>query len=317
MPGVDVVSIVDPDPEKLARARRVVPGAVTRSSFAEAVDSTALDFACLAIPVPALPSLALQAVEAGVPSLIEKPTAPSEEEALAVIEEAERQGVMICVGHVERFNPAVRALKRKLGEGAIGRIYQVHARRLSPFPRRDSMLGVALDLATHDIDVIRFLTDSEVERVFAETARRVHHETEDLICATLRLDNGITALLEVNWLTPTKVRQLNVTGEGGMFVVDYLTQDLCFYENPSAQTEWETLSEMRGVAEGDMIRYALDRREPLLVQWEAFLQALRTGSPPPVSAYEGLAALSTARAIQAAGDRHETVLPSYRTLAAT
>jgi predicted dehydrogenase len=191
----------------------------------------------------------------------------------------------------------------------------MHARRLSPFPDRDSIRGVALDLATHDIDVMRYLTGAEVDRLFAETSQRTPDGAEDLLCATLRFENDTNGLLEVNWLTPTKVRELTVTGERGMFHVDYLTQNLYFYENPLQPTEWDALAGIRGPGEGDMVRYALPRREPLRVEWEAFLDALRQGLPAPVTGLDGLAALSTARAIQEAGREHRVVVPAYRTAA--
>ena len=228
--------------------------------------------------------------------------APTEEEALAMTEDADARGLVLGVGHVERFNPAVVALKRKLDDGLIGHIYQMHARRLSPFPDRDSMRGVALDLATHDIDVMRYLTGTEVEP--ACSARPLGcclDRAEDLLCSTLRFENDANGLLEVNWLTPTKVRELTVTGELGVCHVDYLTQDLTFYEHPVKDTEWDALAGMRGPGEGDMVRYALARREPLRVEWEAFLSAVRAGGPAPVTGRDGLAALSTARAIQEAG----------------
>jgi predicted dehydrogenase len=102
-----------------------------------------------------------------------------------------------------------------LAEQTAGPVYQVHARRFSPYPGREAPTGVALDLATHDLDVIRYTTGSEVDRVYAETES--HHEEgrEDLVCASLRLGSGATGMIDVNWLTPTKVRQLSVTCEGG------------------------------------------------------------------------------------------------------
>ena len=122
---------------------------------------------------------------------------------------------------------------------------------------------------------MRYITGSEVARVSAETAAPLGSAHEDLLCATLRFDGGATGVLESNWVTPTKVRELTVTGEHGMFVVDYLRQDLSLYEHPTRANEWDALAGMRGGGEGDMTRYALDRREPLRVQWERFLAAMR------------------------------------------
>jgi predicted dehydrogenase len=313
--GVEVAAVVDPDVARRVAAQRSWPGLRAYERLDEALATESLDFAAIVVPVDQLPPCAHEVLAAGVHVLVEKPTAPNEEDALAMIQDAQARGLVFGVGHVERFNPAVIALKSKLDEGLIGRIYQMHARRLSPFPDRDSIRGVALDLATHDIDVMRYLTGAEVDRVFAETSQRHAEGVEDLLCATLRFENETNGLLEVNWLTPTKVRELTVTGERGMCHVDYLTQNLFFYEHPVQPTEWDALAGMRGPGEGDMVRYALPRREPLRVEWEAFLDALRTGGPAPVSGRDGLAALSTARAIQEAGRTHEVVVPAYRALA--
>ncbi len=310
--GVEVVAAVDPDAARRDRFARSHPTAATFSTIEDALARHEADFACVAAPPALLAGLGHQLIGAGVPVLVEKPMATDEDEALELIHDAERAGVLLGVGLVERCNPAVIALKERLDSGSIGRVYQLHARRLSPFPDRDSMLGVALDLASHDIDVMRYLTGSEVERVFAETAQRLHEDAEDLIAATMRLDNDTTGLLEVNWLTPAKVRELTVTGEGGTYVVNYLSQELYFYSHPTEPTNWDTLANMRGAGEGDMIRYAIARREPLLVQWEAFLSALSNDGGVPASGYDGYAALSTARAIQRAGATHEAVTPDYR-----
>jgi len=310
--GVEIVAGVDPDLVRRESFARRYPRMSTYATLGEALESVKVDFACLAAPAEVLPALGRIAIDAGIPLLVEKPVAADEAGALALVREAERRGVLLGVGHVERCNPAVLALKERLDSGMIGRIYQLHARRLSPFPDRDAMLGVALDLASHDIDVMRYLMGSEVKRVFAETAQRLHDSAEDLIAATMRFDNDTTGLLEVNWLTPTKVRELTVTGEGGTFVLNYLTQELYHYGHPIEPTDWDTLANMRGAGEGDMIRYALARREPLLVQWEEFLPALNGHGRPLASGYDGYAALSTARAIQRSGVCHETVTPHYR-----
>jgi UDP-N-acetylglucosamine 3-dehydrogenase len=308
LPGAELLGVADPDPERRAAAA----GVATHATLAEALDAHAPDFACLAVPVDSLPAAAHAALASGAHVLVEKPTAATESEAAELLRAADDRGLVVAVGHVERFNPAVVALKEKLDAGLIGRIVQMHARRLSPFPNRSSMHGVAFDLATHDIDVMRYLSGSEVARVSAETARPLGRAGEDLICATLRFDSDAMGVLESNWITPTKVRQLSVTGEHGMLTVDYLTQGLSLFEHPTKPTEWDALAGMRGGGEGDMIRFALERREPLRVQWEQFLDAVRTGGEPPVGLRDGIAALSTARAIQVAGERHEIVVPGYR-----
>jgi UDP-N-acetylglucosamine 3-dehydrogenase len=312
LPGVDLRAVVDPDPGRRASAEANHAGLAAHATLAEALARHDLDFAGLAAPVEELPALAHEALAGGLHVLVEKPTAADEDAAEAMFRDAEARGLVLGVGHVERFNPAVIALKHKLEAGLVGRIVQMNARRLSPFPNREGRRGVAVDLATHDIDVMRFLTGAEVDRVFAETSRPLGSRGEDLVCATLRFDDDATGLLEVNWMTPTKVRQLDVIGDRGMCVVDYLTQDLCYYAHPTQPTEWEPFAGITGGGEGDMVRYALERREPLRVEWEAFLAAIRDGYGAPVDGRDGLAALSTALAIREAGERHEVVVPSYR-----
>lgn len=311
--GVDLVAAVDPDEGRRAAAEQRHPGLVTHATLAEAIAAHDLDFAGIATPVGTIPGLCAEALAAGLHVLVEKPTAPTEDQALAMIADAERRGLILGVGHIERSNPAVVALKQKLEEDAIGRVLQMQARRLSPFPNRQGSQGVALDLSTHDIDVMRYVTGQEVARVSAETATPLSDEDhEDVLCATLRFDDGTIGLLETNWMTPTKVRQLSVLGERGMLVVDYLTQDLILYTHPNKATEWDHLAAIRGGGEGDMIRFGIDRREPLQVQWTEFLDAVRDGAPAPISGRDGLAALSTALAIRAAARGTEAVVPGYR-----
>jgi UDP-N-acetylglucosamine 3-dehydrogenase len=314
LPEVEIVALVDPSEERLAEALHLYRGIPAFRDLSEALGSVEGDFACLAAPVDQLPALGSMALEAGLAAFVEKPMAPTEKDALELVRLAESQGLLLSVGHVERFNPAVMLLKQKLDEGEGGEIFQIHARRLSPFPDRDSMLGVSLDLATHDLDIIRYLTGSEVSRVYAEVAQRAHAVAEDLICASLRMEDGSTGLLEVNWMTPAKVRELSVTSERGMFVVNYLTQDLFFYENPRATIQWDALNVVRGTGEGNMVRYALERREPLRVEWEAFLAALEDPARTTVSGWDGIAALSTAHAIRESGRSHRAVVPRYREL---
>ncbi len=309
---VELVAAVDSDDRRRAEALRTHPDVHGYASLADALQQHDLDFACLAVPVKVLPEAAALALDAGLHVFVEKPMAPDETLARAMIAAAEDRGLILGVGYVERFNPAVIALKDKLDSGAIGRIIQMHARRLSPFPNRDRMAGVALDLASHDIDLMRDLSGAEVERVSAERFGGSDEHSEDMISAVMRFDSGCTGLLEVNWITPTKVRELSILGEGGMFTVNYLTQDLVFYAHPTQPTEWDQLAGMRGGGEGDMIRYALERREPLRVQWEAFVDAVRAGGPAPVSGRDALATLSTAWAIRIAGIEHRAVTPAYR-----
>jgi predicted dehydrogenase len=163
-----------------------------------------------------------------------------------------------------------------------------------------------VDLAVHDLDIMRYVTQAEIIRVYAETEHGIHSQKEDLLSGVVRLSNGTIGTLLINWITPTKIREFYATGECGMFKVDYLTQDLYFYENTKANgKEWETMRVLRGVSEGKMVRYCIEKREPLRVEHEAFLAAVRGEAPIPISGEDGLWALELAQAIVASGIEHE------------
>lgn len=203
---------------------------------------------------------------------------------IAAAKEARR---LLTVGHIERFNPAILELRRRLARGELGRIFEINATRLGPFPARIRDVGVVVDLAPHDLDVMRFLLGSEPIRLFAETEQRIHTDHEDLFVGIMKFANGAIGVLDINWLTPTKKRTLSVTGERGMYVADYIAQDLVFYPNPADAS----------VAEGEMVRRHVDRREPLVVELEAFADAVRGGGPPPVDPHEAMLALLLARTL--------------------
>jgi predicted dehydrogenase len=306
MDSVSLVGVVDPDPA----IRAQVAARYYTESFADhhsLLKNQIPDIAVVAVPTRWHYPIASSLLEHGVHVLIEKPIASTAEEGWALIALARRLGLRLGVGHVERFNPAITALKQHLDRGALGRIFQISVRRISGFPPRMQDVGVALDLATHDLDVMRHLTGVEVARVSAEISRRLDRPQEDMLCGLLRFENGVVGLLEVNWLSPTKIRELVVNGERGMFVVNYLTQDLYFYENSFVDDDWESLQVFRGVAEGRMIRYPITRREPLQVEIESFVRAVRNGESFAVSGEDGLQALMLAQRLVEAGQQKQSL----------
>ncbi len=262
----------------------------------------------VAVPTIKHEQVVSDVMEAGAHVLVEKPIAATVEEGQRLIEIAKSKNRQLMVGHIVRFNPATQLLKQKLQDGDLGRIYQIVSRRVGPFPARIRDVGVIVDLAPHDLDLMRFLTDMDPVRVFAETEKKIHTDHEDLLIGMLRFPDGIVGILEINWLTPTKVRETLVLGERGMFRVDDLTQDLYYFENAQANEElWRDLRVIKGVSEGQMVRYAVQRKEPLKVELEAFLDALDTGKDVPVSGEDGLAALKLALALVESGQTHQIV----------
>jgi predicted dehydrogenase len=288
----DLVAVCDPTEDAMAWARK--RRLVGYRSYKELFDHEHLDAVTVAVPTRFHLEVGLAAIEHGLDVLMEKPIATDLDEAQQLIVAAKKHGTVLAIGHVERFNPGVRELKKRLDAGEVGRIFQVHSRRQGPFPSRIRDVGAVIDLATHDLDVMRYLLGVEVVRLYAETERRIHTEHEDMLNALLRFDNGAVGVMQVNWLTPTKIRELAVLGERGLLHLNYLTQDLTFYENSIATGAEHPLSLLTGVSEGTLLRHIVDRAEPLRLELESFLTSVANKTPPEVGSEDGLKALSLA-----------------------
>jgi predicted dehydrogenase len=314
MDGVELAAVADTDPARVeitARGR----GARGYNDYRRMLADERIDLLTVAVPTRAHLDVASHVIQRGVPLLVEKPLAATLAEGARLRDLAATARVPLMVGHIERFNPAVVELQARLRAGELGRVFQVHARRVGPFPERVRDVGVVLDLAPHDIDVMRFLLGSEVMRVQAETEQRINTEHEDMLAGVLRFANGVVGVLDINWLTPTKIRELSVLGERGMFVVDYLARELTFYENahvsdqPAAAdqpADWAA-RHLKGVSEGPVHMLHVEKREPLRVELEAFARAVADGAPVAVTADDGLAAMAAAEALVRAASNGESV----------
>jgi UDP-N-acetylglucosamine 3-dehydrogenase len=262
---------VDPDGD---RYRSVHAAERSFSSIDQLLDAGPLDFAIVAVPTPLHLPVAEQLAAAGVSLLIEKPLAATSEAAVQIVEVCAQHGVHGAVGHVERYNPALQEMRRRIVEGQLGHLYSISTTRSGPFPGRVRDVGVVKDLASHDIDLVSWLSDSRIDRVAAQTQYVTGREHEDLVLVNGTLESGAAFSLSVDWVSPTKIRRTRALGEGGVLEADTLYGDLSFYENPAVDIRWQTSQQFRGVSEGDMTRYALQRDEPLRVELEVFLDLL-------------------------------------------
>ncbi len=307
----DLVAVVDRDlkaAEQIGRLYRIP----YYSDIHEMVEKERPEAVSVVVPTHVHYPVVAELLEAGCHVMVEKPIAANLAEAEAMIQTAERLGRVLMVGHIERFNPAIVELKNRLLRNELGKIFQLHARRLSPFPPRISDVGILMDLGIHDLDIMGHLVGSDVQRVFAEAKKTVHNCCEDLFIGTLRFTNNIIGLVEVNWLTPTKIRELYVTGERGMFRVNYLTQDLFFFENADTrETEWNHLSLLKGVSEGSVTQYALKRVEPLRAELEAFLHQVKKGEPSTTNCHDSMKALAIVLALATSAANGEVQEVNY------
>lgn len=290
--GVELVAVADPwgDPHGWADGLPVF----------DAVDeliTAHIDYCVAAVPTAYHEEVALQLADAGVHTLVEKPIAADVRAAGRIAAAFEYNGLVGAVGHIERYNPALQNLRTRLATGEIGQIYQVATRRQGPFPSRIADVGVVKDLGTHDIDLTAWVTQQQFTSMSARTAFKSGREHEDLVAAVGQLTDGTVTNHLVNWLSPMKERMTVVTGERGCFVADTVNADLHFFANASVPLVWEAMSTFRGVSEGDMVRYAIAKPEPLRTEHEAFRDAVLGQDSDIVTMRQGLAAVTVAETV--------------------
>jgi UDP-N-acetylglucosamine 3-dehydrogenase len=300
--GVELVGIVEPGDA----ATRATRGAPVLRTVEDLLD-LGVDYAVIASPTGLHEEIGLRLAEAGICALIEKPLADSAEAARRLVDAFESRGLVAGVGHIERFNPALQSMRSRLEAGELGEIFQVVTRRQGPFPHRIADVGVVKDLATHDIDLTSWVTGQEYTSVSARTVSRSGRPHEDMVAVVGRLTDGSMVNHLVNWLSPLKERTTVVTGDLGCFVADTLTADLTFYANGARDTEWEALRAFRGVSEGDMVRYAIPKREPLLVEHERFRDAVLGEPADIVTLRKGLRTVEVSEAVLESAERGVTV----------
>lgn len=291
--NVEFVGAVDP----AVSADDVPPGIRLFRSLEDLI-ARRIDMCVVAVPTKYHVDIALKLAALNVAVLIEKPLAATVDDAERIVDAFERREVFAGVGHIERFNPAVQELRGRLMKRQLGEVFHITTTRVGPFPARIADVGVIFDLASHDIDLVQWISGSTYDELFARVAHRSGRLHEDLVSVTGTLAGGAVVDHRVDWLSPYKQRQTIVTGEAGSLVADTLTADLTHYKNGDFDGGWTTLNQFRGVAQGDVIRYAINKKEPLLAELEAFRDAVHGKQSDIASAREGLQVVKTAEAIE-------------------
>jgi UDP-N-acetylglucosamine 3-dehydrogenase len=300
LPGVDFVAISDPagDLNNLGQGRPVVKTVDELVAFK-------IDYAVVAVPTILHAETCLELASYGIHVLVEKPLSENTKTARKLVEVFSKAGLIGAVGHIERYNPALQEARKRLEQ--VGQLYQVVTRRQGPFPARITDVGVIKDLATHDIDLTSWITGKLYKLVSAQTALRIGRTHEDLVAVVGSLIDGTVTNHLVNWLSPIKERVTVLTGEKGAFVVDTLTADLTHFTNGTITSQWEEIAQFRGFSEGEVIRYAFPKHEPLRLEHENFRDAIRESSADIVTMEQGLNNLIVADAIISSANSKKVV----------
>ncbi len=276
LPGVRLVGVADPD----VKQRDFVSAALgcPAHGSVDALLAAGVDAVTIAAPTHLHRELALSCIERGVHVLVEKPIAPSVQEGRAIIAAARHAQIALMVGHVEQFNPTVEAIKDAIRDEDI---LSIAITRVGPFPPRMSNVGVVIDLAVHDIDLIRWFTESDIAEVQPQLSNAVA-EREDIALLQFRTTSGVLAHINTNWLTPFKARSVSIATRNKYIMGDLLTRQVteCFGFQPDGSYSMRHLS--------------VGHAEPLRAELQAFVAAIRSGNEPAVSGEEGVASLEIA-----------------------
>lgn len=241
--------------------------------YKEILEDEEIEVVSICVPTTHHYNVVMDAIEAGKHILVEKPIAFTLKEAEEMVKAAHEKGVILATGHVERFNPAVQKAKELLENDVIGDIVSASAKRVGPFPPRIKDVGVSIDLAIHDLDIMYSLIDEPVKQVYATMGSILEKcEYEDHAEIMTQFENGVTGILEVNWLTPYKLRQLEITGTDGIISLDYIKQSI----------------EVKGKFAQDI---NIKHEEPLKEEIKSFLNSVVKNETPEITGEDGIYAL--------------------------
>jgi UDP-N-acetylglucosamine 3-dehydrogenase len=276
LPESSLVAVADID-ENTARGVGEKYRVDWYTEIQKALDRPDVEAVTVCTPTVTHAEIALAAIESGKHVLVEKPMTNTIEEAETLIKAADKQGVCLSVGFVERFNPAIREGMKIISRGEIGDVILAHTRRVSRRPLRIGDVGVIKDLAIHDIDIVNQLFGEMPTSVFA-AAGNIAHCFEDYSNIMICYENNRCAFIETNWLTPRKVRSLIVTGTNGLVNIEYINQEISVENNERIYQPF------------------IENGEPLYWELDSFVKSILRDEPPQVTGVDGLKALHVCEA---------------------
>ena len=288
-PRARLAAVVDADgPRAEAAAARFACRWFT--SVDDLLAAVPIRAASVATPTAQHVEVASALLQAGVDVLVEKPLAPSRAEALGLCALAAERGRVLMVGHIERFNPAVRRLRELVVSGAFGDVTSIITRRVGLAPTRIKDADVMTDLAVHDIDIANYLMGRLPVDVYAQGGRGLLRDRCDFAEIFLNYQTA-NAIVSVNWLTPIKIRKLSITGTRGYGELDFVRQELLLYQPPEADSFDGFPDFVSKYGQDRVISVPIEVSEPLRSELDHFLDCVESRQPPECGCTEALAVL--------------------------
>jgi len=260
--------------------------------YKEMLDKENIDAVSVVVPTKFHKEIAIYVLDKEKHVLLEKPIADTVENAQEIIRKSEEKGKKLMIGHIERFNPAVVKLKELINQGKLGKIISLIARRVGPFPPRMKGSSVIIDSAVHDIDIMNYLSGKKPIKVSSHCKSALGNTCDD--CSDIFLNYGeLSGFIQVNWVTPIKIRNLSVTGTLGYAELNYITQELIIHERHNDK-EFSDFSDVVSFAKPIKKDIAVENEEPLSIELRSFIGAIENDTIPLVTGSDGLEVLKIA-----------------------
>jgi predicted dehydrogenase len=288
---MQVVAVSDMREDRLQQVRNRYPSVEATTDYHRLLDNPEIDAIAIATPVSTHYDLALQALQSGKHVMVEKPMTSSSEQALRLIDEAARRKLTLMVDHTFVYTSAVRKIKEIVASGKLGDILYYDSTRINlGLFQRD--VDVIWDLAVHDLAIMDYILPSPPCAVAATGINHVFGGTENLAYITMFFEENVIAHVNVNWLSPVKVRRTLVGGNKQMIVYDDMepSEKVKVYDkgitvNGTSDSLYKALV---GYRSGDMFAPQLDVSEALKVEIQHFAECIRTGAEPITGGQAGL-----------------------------
>ncbi|MCL5407573.1 MAG: Gfo/Idh/MocA family oxidoreductase [Patescibacteria group bacterium] len=293
IPGINLVGIADTD-SKVGKELAEKFKCKYFENYKDLLKNEKLDLVTIAVPTKLHKKVALDCIAQGTHVLIEKPIALNVKDAKEVVAKARQKGVKFTVGHIERFNPAVLKLKEMIDSGKLGEIISISTFRLGPLPPQIKDVNVVVDIGVHDIDIMNWFFERLPRKIIAQGGRALLPVHEDHVEAFLDYGTG-SGVMMANWITPLKVRKLTVSGKKAYVELNYITQELNFYES-KVMASYDDFGDflIKFGDNQDKKTIAVNNIEPLKAEIKSFIKAIKENGRPAVTAREAIDALDIA-----------------------
>jgi UDP-N-acetylglucosamine 3-dehydrogenase len=292
MENVNLVAVCDINKELANRVAKKY-SCKAYDNYKELLEQEDFQAASIAVPTSLHKKVSLDFIEKRKHVLLEKPIAKTIEEAQDIIRAAREKKVKLLIGHIERFNPAVQKLKELIKKDVLGKLTSIIARRVGVAPPQIQDANVIVDMAVHDIDIINYFVEKPPMKIYSSYGKALIKRREDYAEIFMIYKGGVTGFVQANWITPIKIRNINVTGTKGYAELNYITQELIISKN-NYPGNVKTFSDIIQAGKPITMGLPITKSEPLKEELKHFVRCIEKNKKPAVSGEQALHTLRIA-----------------------